>query len=541
MNLSIELLNALKTAGVRHLFGIPGDFILPFFEQVEHHSILPLITLSHEPGVGFAADAAARISGGLSAMAVTYGAGALNSVNAIAGAFAERSPLFVVAGCPSESERGSGFLLHHQAKTLDSQYRIFSEITCDQARITDAASAPEKIARLIRSAQSYSQPVLLELPRDLATLPCEPVAVLPPLDFESGAVQACAAEVLTQLQQADNPVLVVGVEIRRYGIEAQVTELAFRLGIPVVTTLMGRGLLAGKDSPVCGTYLGMAGDPLIAKWVEESDGLLLMGVILSDSNFGPSGKRFDVRKAMLAVNREVHLGYHSYHNIPLSALVQAMLDRLPFDGGPTSQPFVTQSVITGEQTDELKPQTIAMEVNAFLGRQQEAMLLASDIGDCLFTALEMDNRPMVAPGYYASMGFGVPAGLGIQITTGQRALIMVGDGAFQMTGWELGHCKRYGLDPIVVVLNNQSWEMIRVFQPNSLCSDLGDWPYAALAENLGGRGIRVDSRQALADALSSAQDRDGRFVLIEAMIPKGSVSPTLARFAERLKARRESA
>lgn len=538
MNVSIALLNALKEAGARHLFGIPGDFILPFFEQVEQQAILPLVTLSHEPGVGFAADAAARISGGLSAMAVTYGAGALNSVNAIAGAYAERSPLFVIAGCPSEAERGSGFLLHHQAKTLDSQYRIFSEITCDQARITDAESAPEKIARLIRSAQTYAQPVLLELPRDLATLACEPVGVLPPLPFDARAVDACAEAVLSRLKRADRPTLVVGVEIRRYGIEAQVSELAHRLGIPVVTTLMGRGLLAGEQSPVCGTYLGGAGDPVIADWVEESDGLLMLGVILSDSNFGPSGQRFDVRKAILVANRDVHMGYHSYHNIPLDALVAAMLARLP--AHLNTQPHVLYPQEDCEQapTNSLSPQQIARQVNAFLSRQLTPMQLASDIGDCLFTALEMDNRPLVAPGYYASMGFGVPAGIGVQITTGVRTLILVGDGAFQMTGWELGNCQRYGLDPIVIVLNNQSWEMIRVFQPNSQCSDIGDWPYAALAEKLGGRGIRVETPEALEEALRAAEHRDGRFMLIEAMIPKGTVSPTLARFAERLKARR---
>ena len=93
------------------------------------------------------------------------------------------------------------------------------------------------------------------------------------------------------------------------------------------------------------------------------------------------------------------------------------------------------------------------------------MPMAADMGDCLFTAMEIDNTALVAPGYYAGMGFGVPAGIGVAVATGRRPLILVGDGAFQMTGWELGNCRRYGLDPIVVLFNNQSWEMLRVFQP----------------------------------------------------------------------------
>jgi indolepyruvate decarboxylase len=542
MRIGEALLTALKQAGARHLFGIPGDFILPFFEQVEQSSILPLVTLSHEPSVGFAADAAARMSCRPAAVAVTYGAGALNLVNAVAGAYAERSPLFVISGCPSESERGSGFLLHHQAKTLDSQYRIYAEITCDQARITDPADAPLLVARLLRSCATYSQPVLLELPRDMPLLQCDAVPTLPALPFEQAAVDACADELLQRLEQARSPVLVVDVEIRRYGLESEVAELAERLAIPVATTLMGRGLMAEAGAPVVGTYLGDAGDPDLAELVEGSDGLLLLGAILSDSNFGPSGRRFDVRKAMLASNRQVHLGYHTYHNIPLAALVRALLDRLPPPQRRPVKVAASAAALPAWAADDrpLAPLDVAAGINEFLAGSPVPVPLACDIGDCLFTSLEITNTPMVAPGYYASMGFGVPAGLGLQLTTGQRPLILVGDGAFQMTGWELGNCRRYGLDPIVVLLNNQSWEMIRVFQPNSRCSYLGDWHYADLADDLGGLGIRVTSRREFKDALARAGQHRGTFCLVEVMLEPGQVSPTLRNFAERLQARRRA-
>jgi len=141
------MLQALKDHGATRIFGIPGDFALPFFKVIEESEILPLHTLSNELGVGFAADGAARIGGGLGVAAVTYGASAFNLVNAIAGACAERSPVVVISGAPSAAERSSGFLLHHQAKTLESQFRVFEEITCDQVRLDDAARAPGLIAR----------------------------------------------------------------------------------------------------------------------------------------------------------------------------------------------------------------------------------------------------------------------------------------------------------------------------------------------------------------------------------------------------------
>jgi indolepyruvate decarboxylase len=142
MKLAEVLLHALRAHGARQIFGIPGDFALPFFKVIEESGVLPLYTLSHEPAVGFAADATARMNCALGVAAVTYGAGALNMVNAVAGAYAERSPVVVVSGAPGKGEAGTGLLLHHQAKTLDSQFRIYSEITCEQVVLDDATRAP---------------------------------------------------------------------------------------------------------------------------------------------------------------------------------------------------------------------------------------------------------------------------------------------------------------------------------------------------------------------------------------------------------------
>jgi indolepyruvate decarboxylase len=138
------------------------------------------------------------------------------------------------------------------------------------------------------------------------------------------------------------------------------------------------------------------------------------------------------------------------------------------------------------------------------------------------------------------MGFGVPGGIGVAAATGERPLILVGDGAFQMTGWELGNCRRYGLDPIVVVFNNRSWEMLRVFQPESRFNDLDDWNFAAIAPALGGHGERVSTRRELVDALERAVAQRGRFSLVEVMLPRGVTSRTLARFVAAFKSSRAS-
>ena len=534
MNLTEALLHALKDHGARQIFGIPGDFALPYFRIIEQSKILPLYTLSHEPGVGFAADASARVNMGLGVAAVTYGAGALNMVNAVAAAYAEKSPVVVLSGGPGKGEARSGLLLHHQAKTLDSQFQMFKEITCDQVKLDDAARAPADIARVLASCLRNSEPVYIEIPRDMVAVPCEPVIREAEPAVDQDALNACVEEILACLKLAKSPVMMAGVEVRRYGLEDKVSLLSRRLGLPIVTSFMGRGLLAAHEAPLVGTYMGVAGLPEVTRLVEESDGLFLLGEIVCDTNFAVSETKIDLRKTIQALDGRVTLGYHTYPQIPLAALVDRMLDCVeksdkPFSVKPALFPY---GLIADDSS--ITPTDIATAVNDLMVAHG-SMPIASDMGDCLFTAMEIEYTPLVAPGYYATMGYGVPAGLGLQAATGRRPLILVGDGAFQMTGWELGNCRRYGWDPIVLLFNNSSWEMLRTFQPESSFNDLGHWGFAEMAAGMGGHGVRVNTRAELKAALDKAINTRGQFQLIDITLPRGVLSNTLQRFVAGVK------
>jgi indolepyruvate decarboxylase len=541
MTLAASLLTALKAHGAREIFGIPGDFALPLFDAIERSGILPLYTLSHEPAVGYAADAAARINGGLGVAAVTYGAGAFNLINAVAGAYAERSPVVVLSGAPSRAERAGGLLLHHQAKTIESQFRVYLEITCDQAVLDDPATAGQQVARVLRSCRDRSLPVYIEVPSDMPDRTCAFAPAAAATAFDGEAAAACAAEVIERLAAAKSPVLMVGVEVRRFGLEDKVARLARRLGVPVVTSFMGRGLLADMGSQVLGTYLGLAGKPEISDLVEGADALLLLGVIISDTNFGVSARHIDLRKAIHAFDGHVRIGHYVYPTLPLAALVEAMLERIPDAGEGAAAPQQRSGYPGGLVADDapVRPADIACAINDLM-RRHGPLPIACDVGDCLFTAMDIDHTHLVAPGYYAGMGFGVPAGLGLQATTGQRPLILVGDGAFQMTGWELGNCRRYGWDPIVLVFNNCSWEMLRVFDPQAAFNDRDDWHFADIAASLGGAGVRVRTRIELRDALAEAHAARGRFRLIEIMLERGAISETLARFVAAFRKRADA-
>jgi indolepyruvate decarboxylase len=401
--------------------------------------------------------------------------------------------------------------------------------------LDNAAEAPALIARALANCLAQSRPVYIELPRDMVAVPCGPVPVLLPSAADPDAVRACAAEVLRRLADAQRPLLLVGIEIRRYGIEHKVARLARLLRVPVATTIMGRGLLADEDAPLLGTYLGVAGDPDVTRAVEEADALLMLGVLLSDTNFGVSARKIDLRGSIQALDGQVALGHHVYPDIPLEALVDALLAA----GAPLAAQAPPHRAVRYPRElradgSPVAPMDIARAVNDALA-VGGAMPIVSDIGDCFFTALDIDGGGLLAPGYYATMGYGVPAGLGLQASTGRRPLILVGDGAFQMTGWELGNCRRYGWDPVVIVLNNCGWEMLRAFQPEARYNDLSDWRFADMAAALGGEGYRVETRAQLKVALDRALDTRGRFQLIEAMLPRGAQSDTLARFVQGVK------
>lgn len=536
MNLGEQLLQALKAYGVSEIFGIPGDFALPFFKVIEESKILPAYYLSHEPSVGFAADAASRINRRPSVAAVTYGAGGFNMVNPIASAYAEKSPVIVISGGPGESDKATGLLVHHQAKNLNSQLKVYEEVTCDQAILDDPKTAPQQIARVLTNCIRHSRPVYLEIPRDKVFAPCKKVPPLPKALWspDPEVLHACVEDILVKLKKAKNPVLIAGIEVIRYKVEKEVAELAKRLNIPVVTTLMARGIFANeKELDLRGTYLGSGGRAELRELVETSDVPFLVGVLLNDNNFGLSGKNIDFRHAILANEEECSMSFYNYDNIPLPHLIKALLQKCPkkrVSKKPTPRvSHFEKDFIVDEQI--ATPNDVAILLNDLFS-QKGTMPIASDMGDCFFTTLDITYTPLVAPGFYATMGFGIPAGLGLQAATRERPIILVGDGAFQMTGWELLNAPRYGLNPIVLVFNNASWEMLRTFQPESEFNDLPSLDFAKIATGLGGKGAIATNRRELKETFYKALEDTKNFHIIDIKIEKKVLSKTLGKFVD---------
>jgi indolepyruvate decarboxylase len=291
-----------------------------------------------------------------------------------------------------------------------------------------------------------------------------------------------------------------------------------------------------------GTYLGVVSPDGLRYTVESSDCVLMLGERISDTSLGVSAHRLSERNLMLCVAREVFIGHHRYQDTPLDRVLAALtsasfaLPRRPMI--PIAQPLTLANPVSAADDAPVTIGAVIDALNGFVDEHPEVPLV-TDTGDCLFAAVEIRANESFAPAYYATMGFAVPAALGLQASTGRRPLVLVGDGAFQMTGPELAHARRYGCNPLVIVLNNGSFEMLQAFVPDATYNSVVSWPYARIAELWGAVGIEVRTAGELRRALQSAWAGE-QTALVEVFLERGDISPVLSRFADAFKRRLSS-
>lgn len=534
-SLGAYLFDQLRQRGVRQVFGIPGDFAIPLFDALERYGALELVTLSHEPSIGFAADGAARATQGPGVAMVTYGAGGFNMLNPVGCAYTERSPLIVISGAPGVGERNGRVTVHHQVGGLDTQLEVYRRMTQTAMVLDDPATAAREINRALDTALLWSRPVYLEVPRDLAgmEIPVDVQTGPAGLPVDEEAVIEAADGIAARMNESASPILIVGIEVHRFRLIDRVVVFAESLNIPVVTSFLGRSAFPAGHPQMAGAYSGAA-DPAIRERVEASDCLLMLGVLATDTNIPPGSALEDPARRLLCVEHHVRIGRQRYDRVPLNRLIETLLARRRLrrrTGQPVRTMYPAQTTGPDWPDRPVRVQDIIDGVN-WLFQEQGPMPVVTDTGDCLFATLEMRGPAFIAPAAYAAMGFGVPAGMGYQMGSGQRPLILVGDGGFQMTGPEIAHCRRYGLNPIVVVFHNDTWSMVQAFSPAAGYCTLPSWPYAKLAELWGGMGIEVRMARALRDALLQAR-RSDRFVVIDVLLQKGDRSSTLRTLTRR--------
>jgi indolepyruvate decarboxylase len=551
MRLGDFLVAYLLRAGVTHIFGLPGDLVLGLFQRFGRTRGLEIVTFSHEPSVGFAADGYARSTRRLGVLCVTYGAGGHNVVNPVAGAYAEQVPLLVLSGGPGEAEQKLGGI-HHQAKDVEGQHRIFRELTCDARILRHPDLAAAEVHSVVGRVLSEHRPGYLEIHRDMVDVvvpvPREIAAwdgTFPrPVSDERKLAEA-VADAAARLRRAKRPILIGGVELYRERAEREFLALAEKLGAPVVTTMLAKGVFP-MDHPLhMGIHIGPFSPPEIQRRVRGADLVLALGSRLTDMDLGGAPPQVRRDRSVWAVSDRVNVSFHTYTDVTLRDFVARLArEKLP-RGRERVRYFdnLRKTRFVPDAATPLSTNDLLLEVNHFLAERAGYDVFAES-GDMLFGGLEVRQRRgglYFAQGYYASMGFAMPAALGAQIGTGRRALVLCGDGGFQMTGPEIAHAPRRGLSPIVVLVNNSGWGIFRPVTPRQDLLEIPPWPYAELAQAWGGVGIRAQTRQELREALRAAHEVR-EFVIVECVVPRDDLSPISRRYirASARKARPQS-
>lgn len=535
--ISQYLIRRLHDLGLRHVFGIPGDYVLGFYDELSKGP-LEVIGATREDCAGFAADAYARIRG-LGAVCVTYCVGGLNVVNSVAGAFAEKSPLLVISGSPGLSERRRDPLLHHKVRDFETQRDIFEKITVASAVLNDPLTAFRAVDRVLETMLRLKRPGYLELPRDCVGMTAlarhEPEGS-PPISSPD-ELRAAVDETVEMLREAERPVMIVGVEAHRFGLQDAVTRLAEKNQLPLCTTLLGKSAVNESHPLFVGIYEGAMGRESTRRFVEDSDCVLLVGVPLTDIDMGGYTAKLAPERCVHATSEELSVRHHHYRDVLLPDFV-AELGRRKIGVRKRevpARPELRQTPFVAKEDAPVTVRRLYEKLNSIL---TEEMVVICDVGDALFAGADLVMRrrtEFLSPAYYTSMGFAIPAALGVHAAEPTcRPIVLVGDGAFQMTGMELSTIHRRGYAPIVIVLNNKGYTTERYIKDGPY-NDIGDWKYHKITEVIGGGwGFEVKTESDLEKALKAALANRDSFSLLNVHLDKWDRSQAMERLAARL-------
>ncbi len=524
------LISRLYQHGLRHAFGIPGDYVLAFYKQL-YDSKIKLINTCDEQSAGYAASAYARVRG-LGVVCITYGVGALKVVNTTAQAYAEKSPVVVISGAPGLREQLGDPLLHHKSKNFNSQLKIFEELTVAQAVLDNPETACREINRVLAAAICYRRPVYIEIPRDMVSVKVTPVEEkLVPLNVDKGPFKEALLEAVDMINRAERPVLVAGVEVLRYGMQTAFKKLVEKTNIPVTSTILGKSAFGERDPLYLGMYEGGLSQEQVRQYVEGSDCLILLGVLLTDLDMGIFTANLDQGKSIYSTSEKTSIRFHTYNAVYLNGFLQGLLKADIHRRPDTVIPHAAPREDFQPLPDT--PVTVQRLFKCLETFFDDSTFVIADTGDALFASADISiphATEFMSSAYYATLGFAVPAALGVQLALPKlRPLVLVGDGAFQMTGMELSTAACYGLNPIVIVLNNFGYGTERPMLDGKF-NDVAPWQFAHLPDLFGaGKGFTVRTEEELGQALQAARLYTEGFCILDVQLGQYDFSPVLQR------------
>ncbi|PYH98106.1 pyruvate decarboxylase [Aspergillus ellipticus CBS 707.79] len=515
-NLGTYLAHRMEEIGVKDYFVVPGDYNLTLLDQILKNESLRMVGCCNELNAGYAADGYARASPArVAVVMVTFMVGGLSLINAIAGAYSDKLSVIVVSGCPSTKSLGEDRLIHHTLSTTDydQALRMFREVTASSVRLDSARNASAVLDRTIIESLQRSLPVYIEIPQDMFTIPCArptPLILEGPAPPKPEAIRALSDAFSRCWKRATRPVVIVGALAR--GIpQPLLMDFIARLGCPVLCQPDGKSLVSEDHEPFAGTLWSGASDPGVERLALESDLWVVIGGRWSDAHHwgkavhNPRGsdRMIDLQNGYIGMPSGERID-----GIPLSATLRTLI----YSRITTKSTVAVESVNITKPTQSATPDpdtplSMSTIVNGIKRLLKEKDTLIADAGDSWFNA----QKVRLPPGadfqmqmIWGAIGWSLPATFGMQLARPDgRAVLMIGDGGFQMTAQELSTMIRAKANAIIFIINNLGYAIETAIHDGPY-NYINNWDYAALGTCFSKRWHAVDGSNRFAAQEESA-------------------------------------
>lgn len=509
------VLSRLYDLGIKDIFGVPGDYAFPVNDAVCADNRFRWLGNCNELNAAYAADGYARIHG-MAALCTTYGVGELSAINGIAGAYAEYLPVFHLVGMPPNHLRETAPLIHHTLGNgdFDTFRQMAKPVVCAHTVLTPE-NCIEETGRLISAACRERRPVYIGIPSDSASQQIvqhdgkkTPVAGN---SSDPVMLKAAAEAVVTRIMKSRQVCLLPGMQVRRFGGEQHLLHLVTQTGLPFATMIMDKGILDETHPAYIGMYCGRLMNEPVRHYVESCDCVIRIGAQWGDASTGGFTAQLSENVVINIMPSSVSTGDRYYPDVLMTELLELLSILLPVRKMPRP---VRPDALKNSNTFQT---AISMEGLCFrwqqMFRSQDRVFVETgNVALGMAFAALPKGVTFHNQSQWGSIGWATPAALGAALAAPEdRVILLTGEGSHQLTVQEISQFYRYGLKPLIFVLNNDGYLIERQLcrDGEAVYNDVAQWNYTQLPEALGCRDwfiARVSTWQALDNAIQHAQN-----------------------------------
>jgi indolepyruvate decarboxylase len=540
------VLTRLAQLGIDKVFGIPGDYAFSIDDAVEQIPSLEWVVCANELNAAYAADGYARIRGA-AILTTTYGVGELSAINGVMGSLTHRVPVFHLVGMPSERLQVQNLITHHNlGDTNYSRFVPISSTATGVSAILTPTNCVEELERVIREALRLSKPAYIAISELSGYSPLvgtpvtgKPLAEIKRQQSVPQELENAIGSILARLEKAKNPVAIVTALTARYGLRDQVHELLSKINLPAAIAPAEKGSLDESIPQFIGLYHGDLSNPASVKQVIESADLVLDigGIILSELNAGLFTDNLDRSRMISIRDNHVQIDTKVFVNTAIDDVLAGLLAKVTTRAQAVVSEKVDLLPVLDSGDDKLSSANFYPRLQRCL-KSGDTMVI--ETGTCM-----MHLNPMVLPegvgaegqGLWGSIGWATPATLGVCLAKKSgRTWMVTGDGSHQLTLNEIGVMGRYGIKPVIFVINNDIYGVEDFFSERGhVYDDIARLNYHLLPEAFGCKGwltAKVGTVAELEDILGKIEKHDGA-AYIQVLIPESESQPLPAEVIDR--------